>query len=306
MTVRAYRMVFGFVVLVSASSVVLTTGISAQQDGIRVHVELDSGPWQGAYDVSFAGPCIADAAGPGSWQFEGDSSPPLERVVVYLGDPAAQDYIGLSFSDPATGTFNSYGPLEIVFEVDDRGTTATIRGSGQLYEIINEPPIGVEFTIECLTVDPPGRSASSPAPPVDLPSPEIQGPAPAGSTVIDLTVGFGPWEGEYQAWTGQEACFVAEGEWLVTVHDSLTIPSSVTLFALEPADGEELFGQVTAVFGGLGDISIYVTSESATFAMDASGARATMTDNQATAILPDNTTVEGPLAATITCAELVP
>jgi hypothetical protein len=124
--------------------------------------------------------------------------------------------------------------------------------------------------------------------------------------VIGVTVGFGPWEGDYQAWTQQEACFVAEGEWFVTVHDSLTIPSSVTLFALEPADGQPLFGQLTAAFGGLPDLTMYVTSEGATFELDASGARATVTDNEATAILPDDTTVEGALAATIACAESAP
>jgi hypothetical protein len=223
-------------------------------------------------------------------------------VIVEIGDPRdpySPAYLELRFGDIA------YAASDMAYEVEDRGSTATLLGTGEMSQF-GDPSvaIAVEVMVECLSVDPPGRTGGS-STPTEAPTPQVQGPPPAGSSVVDLTLEFGAWAGSHRPWTLDDACFISEGSWMVTLHDAFAVPRSVSFVGAE-ADGEDpAIGVLTAWFGQLPEATIYQTSEDAALELDPSG-RARIVDERATARLSDGTTIEGPLEATIECAAVGP
>jgi hypothetical protein len=233
---------------------------------------------------------------------------PLQNVSVYVAPDGGTlvDELRLTLVDEATGNQFYYVAPGISFEVDDRGSSATLSGTGEIQEeFAPGATIPIEITVECLSVDPPGRTGGSSTPTAAAPTPQIQGPPPAGSTVAEVTLDFGAWAGDYLSWTLEDACFVSDGTWMVTLEDPLTIPRSVSFVGAE-ADGEDpAIGSLAVWFGALPDVTIYQTGADATLELDPAGT-AHIDDQQATASLSDGTTIEGRLEARIACASVSP
>jgi hypothetical protein len=305
-TVRSATLVAVVAALLVAIS---SSGTFGQEVGARIRVQMTGGPFEGEHATSIERACDADFAGPGSWAVGGYSGTiPLLSFDVYVAADGAgfEDSLRLTLLDEETDDEVRFLSTGISFEVDDRGSSATLSGTGEIQEELSSgPAIPVEVTVECLSVLPSGRSGDSSTATPAPPTPQIQGSPPAGSSVVDLTLDFGAWAGNYRPWTLEEACFISEGSWMVTLQDAFAVPRSVSFVGAE-ADGEDpSIGVLSARFGQLPEATIYQTSEDATLELDPSG-RARIVDQQATARLSNGTTIEGPLEATIECAAVSP
>jgi hypothetical protein len=117
----------------------------------------------------------------------------------------------------------------MTYQVEDRGDTATIRGTGSVYEVYPEQAIPVEVTVECLAVEPAGRTPVRPTP--DPTPVRLGSPAPGAST-FHVEIGSGPHAGAYDVWTIDDACVHAEdGSWIARYLDRSTAPAMVALVA---------------------------------------------------------------------------
>ncbi len=196
--------------------------------------------------------------------------------------------------------------LELDVEEQDGDAILTITAVIDDYGVDSDETVTGLVRVECRGFD--DQRIAPPTPEVTLeppPTPQVQGPPAEGSTVIELTLGFGPWAGEHVSWTLEDACFVSDGTWMVAVHDTMAIPSHVSLLAGEATAEDPSIGLFTASFGTPPETTSYESSGGAAFSLDADG-RASVSDAAALARLPDGTQVQGPLEARIACAGIVP
>ena len=166
----------------------------------------------------------------------------------------------------------------------------------------------IRVTVTCQVIDD-LRLAATTAPtvaitPASIPPPAEQGPPPPGATVITLDIGFGPWAGSYVSWTADDACYISDGTWLVTFHDPMSLPSSVSVVAAESEDDEPSFGLLAAEFGPLTDAVRYGLGPAASFTLDPVGT-ATIADTAAVATAADGSETSGALTATVACASVI-
>jgi hypothetical protein len=298
--------------LVLATTVLLLGGpVATAQAGASIHVDVENGVHAGVHEATTSEPCFAsdDYTNDGAdvWQlsFEDDAAEP-SSFTLRTGFGADLLLVGWSNGDYTTTAF------ELTSEATAPVTTLTIVADldADYYAAADDPdPVHVTVVVQChdlIDQRAPEATPESTQPPAAfaVPTPRVQGSPAPGSTVIDVSLDFGPWAGSYRSWTLDEACFVDEGAWMVTIHDGLAIPSSVTLLAVEATTEDPSMGLFSASFGSVSEPTAYETSRDATFVLDPSG-RATVEDFEAMAFLADGTRATGSLGARIECATMV-
>ena len=281
-----------------------TLSSSAAEGGASIHLEIDGGQYPGTYDLTTDIPCYV--YGEGTWGVQVDD-PAQSPSYLRLEAGGVADTLTVAWE--AGGGYNAF-ELDLAVEESDGDATLSITALARTCSLPATTPIrsrsssGWSATRSTTSRMP--VTSTGPAPTAGtLPAAQVQGPPPDGSTVIDIDLDFGPWAGSYAAWTEEDACFVSEGTWMVTLHDPVAIPSSVSFVAAEAEGDEPGFGLLTASFGSLPDMTRYDTSADATIEFTADG-HAAVSDPQAVASLPDGTQVEGTLEAVIECAGVSP
>jgi hypothetical protein len=284
----------------------------ASQDAVSVHVEVENGVHAGEYDVTTAEPCFATDDytnnGADAWQlsFTGDTGEP-SRFTLRTGFDADLLLVGWSNGDHTATRFDLRAD-----EVDGVASlTVQADLAADYYASGDDPdPVHVTVTVVCRELIDQRAPEPTPEPqpsiePVAVPTPAIQGPPEPGSTVIDVSLDFGPWAGTHQAWTLDDACFASEGTWLVTFSDPLVIPWSVSLVAGEGGGEDAPIAAASVLFGGDPGPTIYLTSPEAMLELAAPD-RIGISDAQAIVTLPDGTQAQGKLDATATCGSVRP
>ena len=290
------RVLAGLSGLLTLMSLAIAPPVAAQTV-VSVHLEIEGGPYPGTYDLTSEVLCYV--FGEGTWIVQVDDPAQIPGYVsLEVGGAAPR----LSVAGWAQG--GGYTFFELEHAVDERDGDATLTVTADEETAGDGAPASIRMDVECDGIDDGRMAVVTPEPTIGPPpTPQVQGPPPEGSTVIDIALDFGPWAGRYAAWTLEDACSVSEGAWMVTFYDRMAIPSSVSLIGAE-ADGDEpAIGLLTATFGALPDMTRYDSSDDAAVELAADG-RATLSDPRAVAILPDGTQAEGALEATIECARV--
>jgi hypothetical protein len=270
------------------------------QSGTSVHLAIEGGPDEGTYELSTAESCRV--FGDGNWLAtieDPSASPSSIRIDVGGFAPV------LSVAGWPTG--GGYYFWEFEHQVAESAGDATIIITAHDPDYGDDSvAVTVRVTVECRGFADERTAAPTPEPTLaPVATPAAQGPPPEGSTTVALSLDFGPWAGDHVSWTLEDACFVSDGSWMVTVHDALTIPSDVTLIAAAGTPDDPPIGLFGADFGSSPEIVRYETSGTASFALDDHG-HATVSDAAAVAFLPDGTTAHGTLTADLRCARIVP
>ena len=310
--------------------------------GATVHLSIDGGPWSGDYSAPFAEPCFADQEGPGSWYVSGIGPSPLEFVEIRAVDQPDGDSAFVALSDTASGAYATLVSTRADFEVDDRGTSATLTGHAELSADDGSDPVNAALTVECDSVDGPGREATAPpttiSPTTISPttiSPTTINPtttnpatptttsatAPPGSTTISVSVATGAHQGGYDLWSPDVECRRTYELWTVDVHrdaddqgrvdvlDPAATPMLVSVFAGADEATGDVVGQVAVGFRGDRGMETYVES-APTVAIDDQGATATISVDAPSASrwsLDGNEPDEAvALALVVRCAEVGP
>jgi hypothetical protein len=276
-------------VLIGASVVLLVVPVAslpavAQGGGATIHIVLGGGPWQGEHDAVIEEPCQADVVGPGTWEIAGSSDSPLTGISVVVAE--GQNHLVLTFIDADTGVYtdyqSTYGSDEIVFDVEDRGATATLTGKGEVFETSPDQAVSVDITVECLSVEPAGRSSSGPAP---EPTPVALGSPPPGAATFHVEIGSGPHAGSYDVWTLDDGCLHAEDDsWIAQYWDRTTAPATITFVAAQDEMDGSMLGLIEVGFRAEDGTDAYLDSEPLIeISGDPSSATLSITSTSATA-----------------------
>lgn len=288
-------------VMIEVVSGPFTATASSADVTATVHLEIDGGQHAGTYDLASDRACLV--YGDGAWEIRVDDPDQLPSYVSMLaGGPG--EFLTISWYEGG-----GYSASELDLDVDEADGIATLSVTAVGIDTsapADAPPAAIRITVTCHVIDDLRTAAPTTIPtdgpaPASLPMPEEQAPPPPGATVITLDVGFGPWMGSYESWTTDDACFIADGAWLVTFHDPTTLPSSVSVVAAESDDDEPAFGLLTAEFGPLTDSVRYELGSGPSFDLDPAGT-ATIVDAAAVATAHDGSESSGPLTATIVCS----
>jgi hypothetical protein len=282
-----------------AVSLATLAGPVSAQSGASVHLAITGGAHPGTFDVQTAEACVAEDSGGWSLVYYDETLVPATVELQMMG-AGGFDSLLIMFDDG-----EGYLSVELDAEVEHiEGTTilAVTAPAGDLSGLGGDTAT-IELRIDCG-----GAAEAETLEPTEapLPTPRIQGPPEAGSTVFHLTLDFGPWAGEYDAWTLEQACSADDVGWSASFVNPGSIPSSVSLISVD-VEGEDAPVVVSSVtFGAFPDLTLYETSTEASIELDAERGMAQVHDADATVILPDLTESTGSLDVSIECAPVVP
>jgi hypothetical protein len=277
----------------------LVTSPAMAQTGTVARLEIEGGPDHGTYELSTSETCYA--VGEDTWvaRVEDPTSTPSSIDLEVSGFGSWLSIAGW----PAGGGYD-FWEFEHRVEEADGDATITVSASGPAGD--DAVPVTVRLTVECRGFLDERTGGPTPEPtPFVAPTPALYGPPPEGSSTVELSLDFGPWAGDYVAWTLEDACAISDGTWMVTIHDTMAIPSHVSLLAAEATADDPPVGLFSVALGSTPERTRYETSAAATFELDPDG-QALIGDASAEALLPDGTTAQGALAATIACASVTP